>query len=71
MINRFRESYIAYMNRTGMFFPRLIEKAPKESSKSQKPLGFAKAILIFVVLLVVVVGSGFISRAYTIHHLPL
>jgi protein-S-isoprenylcysteine O-methyltransferase Ste14 len=43
MMNRFGESYIAYMNRTG----------------------------IFLVLLVVIVGSGFILRAYTIRHLPL
>jgi hypothetical protein len=54
-----------------MFFPRFTERAPGESSKSQQRLGFKRAILIFVVLLVVVIGSGFILRAYTVHHLPL
>ena len=71
MINRFGESYIFYMNRTGMFFPRFTEKAPREGSTSQHHLGFGKAIPIFAVLLVVVVGSGFVLRAYTVHHLPL
>ena len=71
MTDRFGESYISYMNRTGMFFPRLIGKAAMGRSKSQKRLSFGKAILIFVVLLVVVTGGGFILRAYTVHHLPL
>jgi len=71
MRSRFGESYISYMNRTGMFFPHLIERALIGSSKSQRRLGFGKAILIFAVLLVMVIGSGFILRAYTVHHLPL
>ena len=71
MTDRFGESYISYMNQTGMFFPRLIGKASKGGSKSQQRLSFGKAILIFVMLLVIVIGSGFILRAYTVHHLPL
>ncbi len=70
MINRFGESYRAYMKRTGMFLPLFIEKV---LIGDQKPdgLSFGKACIIFLVLLVVIVGSGFISRAYTVHHLPL
>ncbi len=71
MISRFGESYIGYMSRTGMFFPRLLEKASKGTSKTQQHLGFGKAILIFAVLVVVVIGGGFILRSYTVHHLPL
>jgi protein-S-isoprenylcysteine O-methyltransferase Ste14 len=71
MTNRFGESYISYTERTGMFLPRVIEKVLIGSSKSQRRLSFWKAILIFVVLLVVVIGSGFFLRAYTVHHLPL
>ena len=71
MTNRFGESYISYVNRTGMFFPHFIEKAMTGSSKPNQRLGVGKAILIFAVLLVVVVGSGFILRAYTVRHLPL
>jgi hypothetical protein len=71
MTNRFGKSYISYMSRTGMFLPRLIEKVLIGASKPQQPPGFGKAILIFAVLLLVVIGSGFILRAYTVHHLPL
>jgi len=71
MTNRFGESYISYMNRTGMFFPHFIEKVLTGSSKPQQRLSVGKAILIFAVLLAVAVGSGFILRAYTVHHLPL
>ncbi len=71
MINRFGNSYIAYMNRTGMFFPHLMEKASKGTSKTQQHLGFGKPVLIFAVLVVVVLGGGFILRFYTVHHLPL
>jgi len=71
MINRFGESYIAYINRTGMFLPHLIERALIRSSKPQQRLGLGKAIVIFLVLLIVTVGGGFILRAYAVHHLPL
>ena len=71
MINRFGQSYIAYMNRTGMFLPHFIERALIGSSKSRQRLGFGKAFVIFLVLLIVIVGSGFVLRAYTVHHLPL
>jgi hypothetical protein len=37
----------------------------------QQRLSIGKAFVIFLVLLVVIVGSGFILRTYTIHHLPL
>jgi uncharacterized membrane protein len=71
MTNRFGESYISYMNRTGMFLPHFIENVLIGSSKSQQSLGFGKPILILAVLLVTIIGGGFILRAYTVHHLPL
>ncbi len=71
MINHFGESYISYMNRTGMFLPHFVERVMTGSSKPQQRLSVGKAILIFAVLLTVIVGSGFILRAYTTHHLPL
>jgi protein-S-isoprenylcysteine O-methyltransferase Ste14 len=70
MRNRFGESYIAYMNRTGMFLPRFIEKVLKGDQKLQS-LSFGKACIIFLVLVAVIVGGGFIARVYTVHHLPL
>jgi hypothetical protein len=71
MTNRFGESYRAYMSRTGMFLPRVIGRALAGNFKTQKRFSIGKAIAILLVLLVVIVGSGFISRAYTVHHLPL
>ena len=71
MTNRFGESYIAYMSRTGMFIPRIIEKALAGNPKTQERLTIGNAIVILLVLLVVMVGSGFFLRAYTVHHLPL
>jgi len=70
MINRYGESYLVYMKRTGMFFPYSIEKLLTRSH-NQQSLSFGKAAVILLVLLLVIVGGGFISRAYTVHHLPL
>jgi hypothetical protein len=71
MISRFGESYITYMDRTGMFLPHFIEKVLIGNRKPQQRLSIGKAVVIFLVLLAVFVGSGFILRAYTVHHLPL
>ena len=70
MLNRFGGGYADYMNRTGMFVPRAIEKLFMKDSNQQKTLSFAKVGLIFVGLAVIIVGSGFIVRAYTVRHLP-
>ena len=70
MMNRFGESYAAYMNRTGMFIPHSVEKLFIKNPNPQKALNFGKAGLIFLGLVIVIVGSGFILRAYTVHHLP-
>jgi protein-S-isoprenylcysteine O-methyltransferase Ste14 len=70
MTSRFGESYISYTNQTGMFLPRFIEKVWIGGTKRQR-LGLGKAIFIFAVLLIVIVGSGFVLRAYTVHHLPM
>jgi protein-S-isoprenylcysteine O-methyltransferase Ste14 len=71
MIKRFGESYLAYMKRTGMFFPNFIEKVRMRNAKPPQPLQVRKAGAIFLVLLPVIIGSGFILRSYTIRHLPL
>ena len=70
MTNRYGESYTAYMNRTGMFLPFSIERVLTGNQKS-KSLSFGKGCIIFLVLVIVIVGSGFLLRGYTVHHLPL
>lgn len=71
MIKRFGESYIAYMNRTGMFLPYFFKKVGTRNAKLQHPLSVEKAAAIFLAFLVVIVACGFILRAYVVRHLPL
>ncbi len=70
MVNRLGESYTAHMNRTGMFVPRSVEKLFIKNTNPRKTLSLSKVGLIFLGLVVVIVGGGFIVRAYTVHHLP-
>ena len=71
MINRFGDTYNAYMNRTGMFLPRPIERVFIKNTSTQHRFSIGKISLVFLALLTLIVGSGFLLRAYTVHHLPL
>jgi protein-S-isoprenylcysteine O-methyltransferase Ste14 len=71
MTNRFGDDYTMYLNRTGMFLPRAIERVFVKNPQTPKPVGITKAALILVVLLIVIIGCGCVLRAYTVHHLPL
>lgn len=71
MITRFGESYLTYRNRTGMFFPRSLEKALTGKKKLLVPPSPGRAVSLLLILLAVMIGSGFILRAYTINHLPV
>jgi protein-S-isoprenylcysteine O-methyltransferase Ste14 len=66
MLNRFGDGYRAYMERTGMFLPRLVKR-----ERNRRPLTVGKAAVILLALLVVCVGSGFVLRAYTGRRLPV
>jgi protein-S-isoprenylcysteine O-methyltransferase Ste14 len=70
MLNRFGEGYAAYMNRTGMFVPRLIEKLFMKNPNLQKTLSLSKVGFVFLGLEILIVGGGFVLRAYTVRHLP-
>jgi protein-S-isoprenylcysteine O-methyltransferase Ste14 len=72
MTRRFGESYLVYMNRTGMFLPYFIAKVwTRKNAEPPQLLRPVRAAAIFVVLLPLVVGIGFVLRSYTILHLPL
>lgn len=58
------EPYKAYMNRTGMFLPRRIEKSVGFSTVA------GKLVLLFLVS-AFVIGGAFLLRDYTVKHLPL
>jgi protein-S-isoprenylcysteine O-methyltransferase Ste14 len=71
MLSRFGDGYGAYMERTGMFMPRLLERLLGRRSGPRPALTVLRAIGILLGLLVVCVGSGFVLRGYTVRHLPL
>lgn len=64
MLNAHAETYRSYMDKTGMFLPRGIERAVLPSSRIGKAL-FACG------LSGCVIGGAFLLRTYTIHHLTL
>jgi protein-S-isoprenylcysteine O-methyltransferase Ste14 len=69
MLNIYGESYEKYMSNIGMFLPKAIERyfsfmnhvIPKTS------LRFA---VVSMMIVIIVIGSGFILRAITLHSLP-
>jgi hypothetical protein len=64
MLAAFPESYKAYMDRTGMFFPAGVERALAPSSQLGKGLlASGLSILVFC--------APFLLRAYTVRHLTL
>ena len=71
MLNRFGEGYAGYMERTGMFLPRAAERVLGRRDQPRPPLTVVTALGVLLAILLVCVGSGFILRAYTVHHLPL
>jgi len=70
MLNQYGESYKQYMNNTGMFFPKLLE------SSVVLPDRFATSVLmkfaaIPAIIIIVVVGAGFLLRTVTLNSLSL
>jgi protein-S-isoprenylcysteine O-methyltransferase Ste14 len=71
IVNRFGDSYRAYVERTGMFVPRVVEQVLGRRGGLRPVLTVARSIGILFALLVVCVGGGFVLRGYTVRHLPL
>jgi len=71
MLGRYGASYRDYMSRTGMFVPWLGKARLPEDGAGAGRVGATKALALFAVLLVGLVGGGFLLRSYTIRHLPL
>jgi protein-S-isoprenylcysteine O-methyltransferase Ste14 len=64
MLNAHEASYRTYMDKTGMFLPKMIERAITPSSGPGKAV-FAAGIAVLVL------GCAFLLRTYTIDHLTL
>ncbi len=70
MVNRFGDQYGNYMLRTGMFFPRSVERAVGGLASLEKTPKL-RLLLGFAVLALGAVGGAFALRAYTVAELPL
>ena len=69
MLNQFGEGYRRYMERTGMFVPRFMEKWVSTSFQSM-PGNALKYAVITLGIPILVIGSGFILRSITLASLP-
>jgi protein-S-isoprenylcysteine O-methyltransferase Ste14 len=69
MVNQFGDQYRGYMDRTGVFLPRWLERGARRVPLPV-PRGL-RPLVGFVLLVVVSVGGAFALRAYTVSRLPL
>jgi len=69
MVFAFGDQYRAYMSRTGMFLPRVVEHALSRIPGTRSHA--LRVPLALIVLLTATVGSAFALRAYTVARLPL
>ena len=64
MLGQHSETYSGYMEGTGMFLPRGLERSIAFSAVAGK-------VALFVLISVGAIGGAFVLRAYTVRHLPL
>ncbi|RMD94255.1 MAG: isoprenylcysteine carboxylmethyltransferase family protein [Calditrichaeota bacterium] len=69
MVRQYGESYKEYMRKTGMFFPR-VWNTKYPSSSSTNPFQ-PKNLVILASVVVIVIGSGFLCRIFTLNSLQL
>jgi protein-S-isoprenylcysteine O-methyltransferase Ste14 len=71
MTNQYGASYEDYKSQRGMFLPLAIEKPVSGLFKRLAPSPALQNLVIPLLILVVVLGTGFGLRAVTVHSLPL
>jgi protein-S-isoprenylcysteine O-methyltransferase Ste14 len=64
MLKQYPDTYRSYMERTGMFLPRRLEKMVM-------PQGAMGKLAVFTLIAAFTIGGAFSLRDYTIKHLPL
>jgi len=69
MLGQFGDQYREYLVRTGMFFPRLLERVLDRLPSPRSPV--LRRLLGFAFLLALSIGGGFALRACTVSRLPL
>lgn len=70
MLHRYGESYERYMSSTGMFFPRSFERFFARHG-SRIRLSLPNYVAIPVLIITIVIGSGFMFREITVRSLPI
>jgi len=71
MLNLYGDSYRKYQERTGMFLPRSLERPLAALIQRLVPRASLRPAVIPVLMVILVLGSGFLLRAITVHSLPL
>ncbi len=71
MLNRYGDSYREYMNSSGMFLPRALERPLAALVQRLIPSPTLRHVVIPVFMVVLVMGSGILLREITLASLPL
>ncbi len=71
MLKQYCDSYRDYLDRTGMFVPRTLERPLAAMINRLVPQVPLRHALIPVLMVILVLGSGFLLRAITVHSLSL
>jgi protein-S-isoprenylcysteine O-methyltransferase Ste14 len=71
MTEQYGDSYREYLDRTGRFFPRILERPLGALADRLIPSPALQAAVLPVLIVVLVLGSGFLLRTITLHSLPL
>ena len=69
MLNRYGESYEKYMSVTGMFLPKKVERY-FSFMNHVIPKSPIRHVVVSMLIIAVVIGSGFVMRAITLRSLP-
>lgn len=69
MLNQYGETYEQYMKGTGMFFPKFVERYSSVISRFI-PNTTLRYVAISVLIITIVIGTGFVCRELTLHSLP-
>jgi protein-S-isoprenylcysteine O-methyltransferase Ste14 len=69
MLNLYGESYEKYMSDKGMFLPKAVEKYFSFMNHIIPKTSF-RHVVVSIMIIVIVIGSGFILRTITLHSLP-
>ncbi len=71
MLGQYGDSYREYLDRTGMFLPRSLERPLGALADLALPAGALRHAAVPALIVILVLGSGVLLRQITVHSLPL